>query len=352
MFHFIKEILSGINQNKKKGFNSERNVEKKDLNLGSNKIKVKTPEELNIYIQKQIDQEGIYCDLNFLDVSEIEDMSFLFAGSLFSGDISEWNVSKVKNMSYMFKNSKFNGDISKWDVSNVVEMESMFDNCSFDQDISSWNIRSAVNLSRMFFKSKFNSKIFKLSNAVRDMSYMFAYTNFTQNLGNWDVSLVNDMTGMFMCSKFNGDISKWNVEQVKFFDNMFSDSNFKVDVSSWKPLNAKSMSFMFTNKTNKDMLKNWDLKFVDKTGMFQSKSLYEDHEKVAESIYNALSSFDKEYPDDFLRFGVPVAINGKYYIIKVCNSPIDQDNWYLNYQEVTKDTYEFQKVINNLFGKR
>ena len=60
-------------------------------------------------------------------------MSYLFADSDFTGDISKWDVSNVENMRYMFTNSKFNGDISNWDVSNVILRGGMFNNCPIEE---------------------------------------------------------------------------------------------------------------------------------------------------------------------------------------------------------------------------
>ena len=85
---------------------------KKRLGLGKafyganadGKVIVRSYNELRILIIKTIESQGPFCDLNFIDVSRIDDMSFLFAGSLFDGDISSWNVSRVKNMSHMFYN--------------------------------------------------------------------------------------------------------------------------------------------------------------------------------------------------------------------------------------------------------
>jgi surface protein len=54
----------------------------------------------------------------------------------FNGNISKWDVSNVTDMSFMFARSKFNGDISKWDVSNVRNMSSMFHFAKFNGDIS------------------------------------------------------------------------------------------------------------------------------------------------------------------------------------------------------------------------
>ena len=86
----------------------------------------KTKEELKKIIKERIKKEGNNCNLNDIDVSLIDDMSWLFSFS------------------------DFNGDISKWDVSNVNSMYSMFDGAHFNQDISGWNIRPDCSTKYMF----------------------------------------------------------------------------------------------------------------------------------------------------------------------------------------------------------
>lgn len=96
-------------------------------------------------------------DVSLWNVSNVENMMFLFASSNFDGDLSEWDVSKCRNMMGMFKYSKFtgeNGDISGWDVSNVLTMKGMFGLCPFNQDISRWQLNPKCNIEKMFINNK------------------------------------------------------------------------------------------------------------------------------------------------------------------------------------------------------
>ena len=111
-----------------------------------------TKEELQDIIKKRIKAEGNKVDLNDIDVSQITDMSALFEGTDFNGDISNWDVSNATDMSWMFSKCKlFNSDISKWNVSNVENMAWMFWRCeSFNQDISNWDVSNVTDMKFMF----------------------------------------------------------------------------------------------------------------------------------------------------------------------------------------------------------
>lgn len=112
--------------------------------------------ELKRIIGETIEANGTNCDLNFIDTSKITDMSFLFDGSKFNGDISKWNVSNVTNMGNMFYDSEFNGNISKWNVSKVEYMNEMFAYSKFNGNISKWNVAKVTNMEEMFEKSEFD----------------------------------------------------------------------------------------------------------------------------------------------------------------------------------------------------
>ena len=119
-----------------------------------------TKEELKDLIKKRIKEEGNNADLNDIDVSKITDMSYLFEGVDFNGDISKWDVSNVTNMKGMFfGNENFNQDISRWDVSNVTNMRAMFARCvNFNQDISNWEVSNVIYKQSIFYKCPIEEK--------------------------------------------------------------------------------------------------------------------------------------------------------------------------------------------------
>ena len=128
------------------------------------KVVAQNRDHLEMLIQDTMKKQGPNCDLNFIDVSNITEMSDLFTDlpslseyapieinrSDFNGDISRWDVSNVKNMQGMFNGSQFDGDISKWDVSKVRCMRWMFLNSSFKGDLSNWNVSNVETMEEMF----------------------------------------------------------------------------------------------------------------------------------------------------------------------------------------------------------
>ena len=85
------------------------------------------------YVEKNVFQLDKTLDLNFLDVSRVTDMSYLFKGFDF-----------LANHSYKCR-CRIKLDISRWDVSNVTKMAHMFDGCDYVDfgNLSQWD-RSKV----------------------------------------------------------------------------------------------------------------------------------------------------------------------------------------------------------------
>lgn len=179
-------------------FITKKNLNKvRKSNPGLEPVSPTGRQELIDIIKDAIEKYGPEVDLNFIDVSGVTNMAYVFKADVnceFNGDISQWDVSHVFAMRGMFIDSKFNGDISQWDVGSVT-----------------------------------------------DMKYMFIDSEFNGDISDWDVSSVEKMQGMFSGenTKFNGDISRWNVSKVNSFADMFEDNKyFEGDISGWDVENA------------------------------------------------------------------------------------------------------------------
>ena len=138
------------------------------------------------------EEEGLVTiDLNFVDVSKITDMSYVFHEAIsyenedldiefddFQGFyllIDRWDVSNVTNMEGMFQEVEFSADLYDWNVSNVKNMSYMFDECGvFDSNLSSWNTSNVENMSGMFDEE----------------NYLFD----ADTIRKWDVSGLKDKT--------------------------------------------------------------------------------------------------------------------------------------------------------------
>ena len=122
-------------------------VLKRDL-LGETREEDKfhSMQELKKYLKSEIEKQGENVVIQNLDVSLIEDLSWLFhdiAYEVKSLDLSGWKTSGVKYMSETFYNciNLESLNVSGWDTSNVDNMSCMFSGCNNLEslDLSGWN---------------------------------------------------------------------------------------------------------------------------------------------------------------------------------------------------------------------
>ena len=177
----------------------DRNTEIKEY-----KYHPKTKDELKRLIERLVEERGYEADLNDIDTSEVNNMSYLFYYVKdFVGDISGWDVSNVTDMTRMFYECKnFNCDLSAWDVSKVLYMEGMFENCKkFEgKGLKNWKTKCLIDTKRMFKEC----------------------IKFNEDISGWDMSDVHTIIEMFYnCENFDKDISGWNLESVQEIQGVF-----------------------------------------------------------------------------------------------------------------------------------
>jgi hypothetical protein len=117
-------------------------------------------ESVDITLLRKRIEEG--ADLTKVCTSLVTSMVNLFEGNRsFNQPIGHWDVSNVEDMTFMFVASTFNQPIEKWDVRKVTKMSGMFERSPFNQNIGAWNVFNVTNMDRMFADSPFSQDISK-----------------------------------------------------------------------------------------------------------------------------------------------------------------------------------------------
>jgi surface protein len=168
--------------------------------------------ELKQLIKETLENDGPDTDLNFIDVSKIDDMSFLFdrlnPGKI---DVSSWDVSNVEMMQGMFAHCEnFDADLTGWDVSKVKTFRWMFEDCKKFKGVGlkDWNVKNADSLGRMFSGCE----------------------EFNEDISGWDISDAKNISSMFaQCKSFNQDLSNWKLspKSAVNVNNMFDGCPIK-----------------------------------------------------------------------------------------------------------------------------
>ena len=269
--------------------------------------------------------------------SKITNLSRLFQFKGLVGDIRSWDVSNVTDMSYMFAGYPgFNQDISNWDVSNVTNMKAMF--YSIPVDLSQINSDSEIPLyipyggvASPVWAGIFNqnpsfqpilqpwissyggpistSGAFDLGQAVANDVNAYVKTSLTASITQTYVSIsvqlglpysivisgdlshlgipdietaINDAVNNIIdvikdtfnlvensyIGSFNKDLGGWDVSNVTDMSYMFYHSKFNQNISNWNVSNVTTMKYMFGRASNFNQnLNSWSVSNVtDCTG--------------------------------------------------------------------------------------
>ena len=180
-------------------------IEKILINKSSklNKIKVESKDQLKSIIRERYNNNKLFVDLTDIDVSELDDLSgvFAFLNKVEVIDISGWDTSNVIYMHHMFsqcKNLKNIIGIENLDVSKLEKANFMFFCCKnlVELDLTNWNPISLEYASYMFYGCS-NLKIIK-------------------NIENWQLQSIKNVRQMFYnCVKLNVDLSNWDLTNIK-----------------------------------------------------------------------------------------------------------------------------------------
>ena len=166
--------------------------------------------ELREYLISEIEKQGENVVIKDLDVSLLEDLSFLFTGivdGVKTLDLSGWKTPNVKDMRHMFNycGNLISIDLSGWNTSNILDIGWMFNYCEKLEslDLSGWDISGI----------KFMVGLFKGCSSIRSL-----------DLSGWNTSNVKNMSWIFWrCENLESlDLSGWDTSNAHK-ENMFFD---------------------------------------------------------------------------------------------------------------------------------
>ena len=240
-------------------------------------------------------------DLAGLDVSNITDMSTLFANDKALESVTgldTWEFSPdMHSAGHMFAfdpNLKTIQGIKNWDTSNFKYIDNLVngDTSLTELDLSGWKTDNVIFANNMFDGASALTSVGDLSNwrlnnatTTADMFNGATALNGLGNLDNWGLGKDTNMSGMFRGTSSLtdiGDIHGWDVSNVQRMDNMFNGtaiSNF--NISGWHFNSSMKDSTGDTDDYGDDIFGT--------TGMFAN--LAKPTEIIANDLSGTLSGF-------------------------------------------------------------
>ena len=204
---------------------------------GSGEVNPYYEELFNLRTSNGTNMKGLfyYCeapelDLQYLDVSAVTNMAYMFSYCWSNVNCEGWDTSKVENISYMFDHFYGSIDLSKLDFSSVTKIDYMFNYAKIDGiNLTGLNFPSAISFGYLFNNAEGNSL----------------------DLSSWDISNITNMTYMFGSAKFKKiDLTGWKTTNVTNMGNMFSsysDNLVELIIPDWDMTNTTKYSSFFNS---------------------------------------------------------------------------------------------------------
>ena len=192
--------------------------------------------------------------------------------------------------------------IGTWCTSLITDMSYLFQYTAFNEDISGWDVRSVTNMENMFEGA----------------------TVFNKNIGAWNVASVTNMKGTFMNAfAFNQNIAGWNVASVTDMSYMFGGAKaFNQNIVAWQVAAVTNMSHMFRSaEAFNQNIGVWNLGVVTSMErMFYGASAFNQNmcawKNEIPYASNVLMFGFTSCPD----FGTPTSPSGPFCAVTTCPS--------------------------------
>lgn len=246
-------------------------------------------------------------DLTGLDVSQISDMSGLFANdkALVSvTGLDTWNFSpNMRSIGHLFaydpKLTTIQG-IDKWDTTNFRYIDNLVvnDTSLTSLDLTNWKKTKQINLANDMF------------NGASSLTTVGDLSGWNLNNATTTENMFKGTSALTSIGAAGGvsDLSGWDMSNNGYMDNMFAGSGIKsLDVSNWNLKNGVQVTDMFANLQNEATITmnggNWASSGLQASNFIGNKTLIVISNTLSQDLNNQdIGSNQKGHPANTVHF--------------------------------------------------
>jgi len=159
------------------------------------------------------------------------------------------------------------------------------------------------------------------THSISMFNNLFTYSNFNENISDWNTANAQQFTGLFSHTPFNYSVNDWSVNKVWSFYAMFESCSYDYPLNKWTTFSNShyvDLTNMFKNGKFNQPIQNWDFSNVLlMAGMFQNNKRFNQN----------LSNIDTSYCSNFYRM--------------FSDSNFNSEVWNWNLTGATKTYYMF-----------